>query len=57
MDLQEAFRKSIAQYFRGKQMKAVKGLGKRLKYDKKYFDKFEKEKFGSVPGEEEDAVN
>ena len=54
MDLQEAFRKSIKKYFQGKQPKATKALGKRIKYDKKYFDKFEKDKFGSVPGEEND---
>lgn len=58
MELQEAFRKAISQYYKGKQPTSTKSLGKRLKYDKKYFDKFEQAKFGDIPGveEEEDGV-
>lgn len=54
MDLQEAFRRSIAQYFKGKQDKATKELTKKVKFDKKYFDSFEKAKFDTLPDEEQD---
>ena len=57
MNLQEAFRKSIKAYFNGKQPKASRAVGgKRVKYDKKYFDRIEEERFGEVTTNKTDGT-
>lgn len=49
MDLREAFRKTIRNYFKdGTGLKELKTVQKRMKYDKKYFDRIEEERFGDV---------
>lgn len=50
MRLEEAFRRAIKDYFKNgsKRMEGLKGVHKRQKYDKKYFDRIEEDKFGSV---------
>ncbi len=54
MDLNEAFRKSVKGYWKGKEPESLGKMNKRRKYNKKYFDRIEKEYFGSVEdGEEE----
>ena len=50
MRLEEAFRLAIKDYFKNKddRLKSLKGVHKRMKYDKKYFDRIEEDNFGSV---------
>ena len=49
MVLGEAFRRAIKDYFKNNddRLKSLKGVHKRMKYDKKYFDRIEEENFGS----------
>ena len=48
MTFEEAIRKSIKSYFRDGGFQELNKLNKgRMKYDKKYFDKFEEEQFGT----------
>lgn len=44
--LDEAVKKSIKNYFKGKSPEKSSGVSK-LKYTKKYFDRFEEAEFGS----------
>jgi len=56
MRLEEAFRLSIRDYYKNnpKRMESLKGVHKRMKYDKKYFDRIEEDQFGSITtGKEE----
>lgn len=49
MRLEEAFRLGIKDYYKNdKRLESLKGVHKRMKYDKKYFDRIEEEQFGSV---------
>lgn len=54
MNLNEAFRKSVKAYFKGKAPDSLKGANKKHKYNKAYFDRIEKEHFGSLEDGEED---
>lgn len=45
--LDEVFRKAVKAYFKGIQPETLKGVQKRRKYDKKYFDAIETKEFGS----------
>lgn len=49
MRLEEAFRRAVKDYFKDSddRLKSLKGVHKRMKYDKKYFDRIEEENFGS----------
>lgn len=46
--LDEVFRKSVKAYFKGVIPETLKGVQKRSKYTKKYFDAVEVAEFGSV---------
>lgn len=46
--LNEVYRKAIKAYFKGVQPDTLKGIHKRRKYDKKYFDAIEMAEFGSI---------
>lgn len=46
--LNEVFRKAVKSYFKGVQPETLKGVHKRRKYDKKYFDAIEEKEFGSI---------
>lgn len=50
MNLNEAFRLAVKDYLKNRddRLKGLKGVQKRMKYDKKYFDRIEEEYFGSV---------
>lgn len=48
MTFEEAIRKSVKAYWKGKTPDNVKKSAKNFKYNKKYFDKFEKEMFGDL---------
>lgn len=57
MDLREAFRRTIRNYFKdGSGLKELKSVQKRMKYDKKYFDQIEEEKFGEVTTHKTDGT-
>lgn len=50
MRLEEAFRRAFKDYLKNNddRLKGLKGVHKRMKYDKKYFDRIEEEHFGSA---------
>ena len=54
MTFEEALRRSIESYFRGIEPEKVykDGMTGRPKYTKKFFDKFEQDKFGKSISEE-----
>lgn len=57
MDLREAFRRTIRNYFKdGAGLKELKSVQKRMKYDKKYFDRIEEERFGEVTTNKTDGT-
>jgi len=46
MEFEEAIRRSVEAYFKGMEPERLHKQGKgRVKYNKKYFDRFESEKF------------
>lgn len=54
MTFEEAIRKSVKAYWKGKTPENLKKSVKQMKYTKKYFDRFEKETFGEAPSDEDD---
>lgn len=53
MTPEDAYRNAIRAYFKGREPeKSTKTSSKRQKYNKKYFDRFEEDQFGSKLSEE-----
>lgn len=59
MTFEQAIKRSIESYFRGMEPEQLykEGMQGRPKYTKKFFDRFEKDKFGSSISEEIDKGN